>query len=67
MKRKNSPQKKLQGKRTDKELMKTDMRSITEKEFRILFTRLITGLEKVIEDSRESITAETKELRNSHE
>ena len=66
MKRKNSPQKKFQDQMTAKELLKTDINNITEQEFRIIVIRLIAWLEKSIEDSRESIAAEIKELRNSH-
>ena len=51
---------------TAKELIKTDINNITEQEFRIRVIRLIAGLEKSIEDSRESIAAEIKELKNSH-
>ena len=40
---------------------------MTEQEFRIIVIKLIAGLEKRIEDSRESITTEIKGLRNSHE
>ena len=66
-KRKNSPQKKLQEVATANELIKNDLSNVTEQEFRIILTRLITGLEKSIEDSRESIAAEIKELKNSHD
>ena len=52
---------------TAKELLKTDINNITEQEFRIIAIRLIAGLEKSIEDSRESIATEIKELKNSHE
>ena len=52
---------------TAKELIKTDINNITEQEFRKIVIRLMAGLEKSIEDSRESIAAETKELKNSHD
>ena len=65
MKRKNSPQKKFQEEVTAKILIKTDIGNITEQEFRIIVTKLITGLEKSREDSRESIAAEIKEVKNS--
>ena len=65
-KQKNSPQKKFQEEMTAKELIKTDINNITEQEFRIIVIRLIAGLEKSIEDSRKSIAAEIKKLRNSH-
>ena len=64
---KNSPQKKFQEEMTAKELIKTDINNITEQEFRIVVTRLITGHEKSIEDSRESIATDLKGLINSHD
>ena len=66
-KQKNSPQKKLQKVATANELIKNDLSNIMEQEFRIIVIKLIAGLEKSIEDSRESITTEIKGLRNSHE
>ena len=67
MKWKNSPQKKLQEAATANEMIKNDLSNITEQEFRIMVIKLIAGLEKSIEDSRESIATEIKGLRNSHE
>ena len=67
MKWKNSPQEKFQKEMTARELLKTDINNISDQEFRIIVIRLIAGLEKSIEDSRESIVAEIKELRNSHD
>ena len=67
MKWKNSPQKKLQEEITAKKLIKTDINNITEQEFSIIVIKLIAGLEKSIEDSRESIAAEIKELKNSND
>ena len=66
-KQKNSPQKKLQQVATANELTKTDLSNITEQEFRIIVIKLIAGLEKSIENSRESIATVIKGLRNSHE
>ena len=43
------------------------MSNITQQEFRIIVIRLIAGLEKGIEDSKVSVTAEIKELKNSHD
>ena len=48
---------------TAKKLNKTDISNITEQEFRIIVIRLITGLEKSIEETRESIAAEMKKLK----
>ena len=52
---------------TPNELIKNDLSTITQQEFRIIVIKLIHGLEKRIEDSRESIPTEIKRLRNSHE
>ena len=67
MKWKNSPQKKFQEEVTAKELIKTGLRNITEQEFRITVIKLITGLEKSIENSGGSIAMEIKGLKNSHD
>ena len=66
-KQKNSPQKKLQEVATANKLIKSDLSNITEQEFRIIVIKLIIGLEKSIEDCRESITTEIKGLRNCQE
>ena len=66
MKWKNSPQKKLQEVVTVNELIKNDLSNITEQEFRIIVIKLIAGLEKSIEESRESIATDIKGLRNSY-
>ena len=60
MKQKNSPQKKLQEVATAKELIKNYLSNIAENEFKMIVIKLIAGLEKSIEDSRESIV--TKKL-----
>ena len=52
---------------TANELIKNDLTNVTENEFKIIVIKLIAGLEKSIEDSRESIATEIKGLRNSHE
>ena len=54
MKQKNS-QKKFQEEMTARELLKTYINNISDQEFRIIVLRLITGLEKRREDSRESM------------
>ena len=63
-KRKNSPQKELQEVATANELIKTDISNIMEQEFTLIVIKLIAGLEKSIEDNRESIPTEIKGLRN---
>ena len=62
MKRKNSPQKNVQEITRANELIKNDLSNITENEFNIIVIKLITGLEKSIEDSRESMATEIKGL-----
>ncbi|KAF0878630.1 LORF1 protein, partial [Crocuta crocuta] len=57
--------KKFQEEMTAKELLKTDISNITEQEFRIIVIKLIAGLEKSMEDIRETTATKTKELKNS--
>ena len=64
---KNSPQKQFQEGLTANKLIKNDLSNISDSEFRIIVIKLITGLEKSVEDSRESTATEIKGLRNSHE
>ena len=64
---KNSLQKKLLEVATANELIKNNLSNITEQEFRMIVIKLMAGLEKSIEDSRESLATEIKGLRNSHE
>ena len=52
---------------TARELLKTDINNIPKQEFGIIVIRLGAGLEKTIEDSREYIAAEIKDLGNSHD
>ena len=63
---KNSPQKKIWEEMTARKSLKTDINNISEQEFRITVIRLIAGLEKCIEDRRDSIAIEIKDLRTSH-
>ena len=66
-KRRNSPQKKLQEVATANDLIKNDLSNIAYNEIKIIVIKLITGLEKSIDDSTESVTTEIKGLRNSQE
>ena len=52
---------------TANQLIKNDLSNIMEQEIRIIVIKLIAGLEKSIEDSKESIATEIKGLRNSQE
>ena len=63
----NSPQKKLQEVATANKLIKNHLNNIAENEFKIIVIKSIAGLEKSIENNRESIVTEIKGLRNSHE
>ena len=51
-KQKNSPQKKFQEVATANELIKKYLSNITEQEFRLIIIKLIAGLEKSREDSK---------------
>ncbi|KAF0881384.1 LORF1 protein, partial [Crocuta crocuta] len=64
-KRKNSPPKKFQEEMTAEELLKTDISNISEQEFRTIVIKLIAGLEKSMENIRETIATKTMELKNS--
>ena len=61
----NSPQKKEQEKITAKDLVKTDISNMPDPELKVTIIRILAGLEKSIEDTRESLTAETKGLKTS--
>ncbi|KAF0872840.1 LORF1 protein, partial [Crocuta crocuta] len=61
------PLKKFQEEMTAEELLKTDVSNIAEQEFRRIVIKLITGLEKGMEDIRETIATKTMELKNSCE
>ncbi|KAF0871327.1 LORF1 protein, partial [Crocuta crocuta] len=67
MKRKSSPPKKLQEEMTANELLKTDISSITEQDFRIIMVKLIAGLEKTIGDIKETRPTDRMENKNRHE
>ncbi|KAF0885352.1 LORF1 protein, partial [Crocuta crocuta] len=62
---KKSLPKKFQEEMTAKQLIKTDISNITEQEFRTIVIKLIAGLEKGMEDIRETIATKTVELKNS--
>ncbi|KAF0887421.1 LORF1 protein, partial [Crocuta crocuta] len=66
-KRKTSPPKKLQEEMTANELLKTDISSISEQDFRIIMVKLIAGLEKNIGDIKETMATDRMENKNRHE
>ena len=59
----NSPQKKEKEKVTAKDLIETDMRNMPDPEFKTTIIRMLAGLEKSIEDTKESLTAKIKDLK----
>ena len=60
----NSSQKKEQEV-MDRDLIKTDVINMPEPEFKTRITKILGGFEKSIEDIRESISAEIKDLKSS--
>ena len=67
MKQKNSPENTFQEEMRARELFKTNINNISEHESRIIVIRIVAGFEKSIEKNRESIAADIKDLRNSHD
>ena len=53
--RRNSSQKKEQGKVTARGLIETDISNMLDTEFKATIIRILAGLEKSIEDTRESL------------
>ena len=62
---KDSLQKKEQEEMTARDLLNTDISKMSEPEFRIMIIRILAGVEKSIEDTRESLSTEIKELKSS--
>ena len=60
-KHKNSPQKKLQEVATANELIKNDLINVTENEFKIIVIKLIAGLEKSIEYSKNPLLQRSRD------
>ena len=64
-KQKNSSQKKEQEKITARDVTETDISNMTDPEFETTSTRILVSLEKSMEDIKESLTAEIKDLKSS--
>ncbi|KAF0886019.1 LORF1 protein, partial [Crocuta crocuta] len=64
---KSSPPKKLQEELTANELLKTDISSITEQDFRTIIIKLIAGLAISIEDIKETMATNNMENKNRHD
>ena len=62
---KNSSQMKKQDRVTARDLSEIVISIVTDRELKGTIIRIIAGLEKRIKDSRETFTAEIKELRIS--
>ena len=63
--RRNSSQKKEQEKVTARALIQTDISNIPDPEFKTTIIKIQSGLEKSIEDTRESLTTEIKDLKTT--
>ncbi|KAF0871143.1 LORF1 protein, partial [Crocuta crocuta] len=64
---KSSPPKKFQEELKANELLKTDINSITEQDFRTIIVKLIAGLAKSIEDIKETMATNNMENKNRHD
>ena len=63
---KNSPQKREQeAVLTARDLISMDISKMSAIEFRITIIKILAGLEKSIEDTRESLSGEIKELKSN--
>ena len=56
---------KEQDKVMARDLIKTDVSNMTEGEFRATIIRILSGLRKRMEEFREALITEVKELRNN--
>ncbi|KAF0872048.1 LORF1 protein, partial [Crocuta crocuta] len=54
------------GRNDSRELPKTDINNITEREFKTIIIKLIVGLEKSMEEIRETMATNNMELKNSY-
>ena len=52
---------------TTRDLIETDISNMPDGEFKATIIRILSGLEKSMEDIRETLSAETKELKNNQE
>ena len=62
---KNSSQKKEQEEVMAGDLIKTHISNMSDPEFKATTIRILAGLDKSMEDIRETLTAEIKELKNN--
>ena len=46
-------------------MLKTDISNISEQEFRTTVIRILVGLERSIEDTRETLAAEIRDLKTT--
>ena len=61
----NSSQKKEQEEVMARDLIKTDIRNMLEPEFKTTIIRILASLEKSMENTRESLPTEIKDLLTS--
>jgi len=63
---KNSPQQKQQeAVPTARDLINTDISNMSDLEFRIMILNILAGLEKSMEDIKETLSGEIKELKSN--
>jgi len=62
MRQRNSPKKEQEVELTARDLINRDISKRPELEFKTEIIRILTGLDKRIEDNKESLIAEIKEL-----
>lgn len=66
LRKRNSSQVKEQDKAMVRDLREKDISNMPNGEFKATIMRLLTGLKKRMEDIREALTAEIKDLKKNH-
>jgi len=61
----NSSQKKEQEKVIARDLIKTNISNMSDEDFKATIIRILAGLEKSMEDIRETLPTEIKDLKNN--
>ena len=62
----NTTQMKEQTRKTEVQIIKEETGKLPEKEFRIMFVKMIKNLENKMEKRQESINKDLEELKNKH-
>jgi len=61
----NSSQKKEQEKVIARDLIKTNISNMSDEDFKATIIRILAGLEKSMEDIRETLTTEIKQIKTN--